>query len=270
MNATQIGPLGLILSYLLLVIPVSIALWVGVRLLRDLAIALLRMTLQLLFVGFYLQVVFHLDSLLLNMAWLSVMVVVADLSIIRRCRLRLRPFVLPVGLAIMLGTTVPLAYFLILVLRLPNPTQAQYLIPIAGMILGNCLRANIVGIEHFTDRIRVGEKSYLWALAQGASKAEAVQPFLAGAVRASLAPTIATMATIGLVSLPGMMTGIILGGTDPRTAIEYQIAIMIAIFTGTAITVILAIGFSMKTIFSAYGVLNHRIFASARPVPKKG
>jgi putative ABC transport system permease protein len=68
------------------------------------------------------------------------------------------------------------------------------------------------------------------------------------------------MATIGLVSLPGMMTGVILGGADPMTAIKYQIAIMIAIFSGTAITVALAIWLTMKSSFTAYGVLDYQIF----------
>jgi putative ABC transport system permease protein len=85
---------------------------------------------------------------------------------------------------------------------------------------------------------------------------EAVRPFLQRAYSASLAPTIATMATIGIVSLPGMMTGIILGGTDPLVAIKYQIAIMMAIFSGTALAVILGILLTLRTSFDRYGVLD--------------
>ena len=66
--------------------------------------------------------------------------------------------------------------------------------------------------------------------------------------------------TIGLVALPGMMTGIILGGTSPMTAIKYQIAIMLAIFTGTAITVVLAILFSRNKAFTIRGTLKKDIF----------
>ena len=64
------------------------------------------------------------------------------------------------------------------------------------------------------------------------------------------------MATIGLVSLPGMMTGVILAGADPATAIGYQIAIMIAIFSGTALTVVLAIHWTQPKCFNGYGVLD--------------
>jgi putative ABC transport system permease protein len=68
------------------------------------------------------------------------------------------------------------------------------------------------------------------------------------------------MATIGIVSLPGMMTGIIMGGTDPVVAIKYQIAIMIAIFTGTTITVILGIILTIKRSFTKFGVLDPSVF----------
>ncbi len=73
-------------------------------------------------------------------------------------------------------------------------------------------------------------------------------------------PTVATMGTIGLVSLPGMMTGVIMGGADPMTAIKYQIAIMIAIFSGTAITVVLPILMTIKGGFTPFGILDRHAF----------
>jgi putative ABC transport system permease protein len=97
-------------------------------------------------------------------------------------------------------------------------------------------------------------------LSQGARFSEAAHPFIRDAVRGALAPTVASMATIGLVSLPGMMTGVILGGADPMTAIKYQIAIMIAIFTGTSITVYLAIVLTARIGFDSYGMLERSIF----------
>ncbi|MGE5294095.1 MAG: ABC transporter permease [Solirubrobacterales bacterium] len=133
-------------------------------------------------------------------------------------------------------------------------------ISIGGMILGNCLRADIVGIRTFYESIRSTEKAFLQSLAEGASLAEAIRPYVRKATQAALSPTVATMATIGLVSLPGMMTGVILGGADPSTAIRYQIAIMISIFSGTAITVALGIRLTTRTSFTAYGLLDLSIF----------
>ncbi len=76
----------------------------------------------------------------------------------------------------------------------------------------------------------------------------------------ALAPTIAMMATIGLVSLPGMMTGTMLAGVNPMDAIQYQIAIVISLFTGTFITVAVGIWLSSKRAFNAYGMLDAGIF----------
>jgi len=256
----DIGAWQLAAAYLLLVFPFGIILWYRVPMLGETVVALIRMTVQLLLVGLYLQVIFQLNILWLNALWLLVMVAVADVSIVRSCNLKLIRIALPVFLALAAGTAVPLTLFTGLILRRPNVLDAQYAIPIGGMILGNCLRADIVGIRTFYESIRTTEKAFLQSLAEGASLAEAIRPYARKASQAALAPTVATMATIGLVSLPGMMTGVILGGASPATAIKYQIAIMISIFSGTAITVALGIRLTTRTSFTPYGLLDPTVF----------
>lgn len=256
----DISATGLTLGYLLLIIPLAILLLRGVPLLRETGIAVLRMTVQLLFVGLYLQVVFRLNHPGINLLWLLVMVLVADASVLKGCGFRMRRFGLPLFFAILAGTAVPALVFTGLVLRLGNPLEAQYIIPVGGMILGNCLRADIIGLNQFYSSLQKQEKVYLLALSRGATRTEALRPFFRDALRASLAPTVATMATIGLVSLPGMMTGVILAGADPATAIRYQIAIMIAIFSGTALTVFLALEWTCRISFNPFGILNKEIF----------
>lgn len=255
-SALDIGTIGLLLGYLLLLFPLAFILFYRIKLLKPLTISVVRLTVQLLMVGLYLQLVFKLNAWWLNILWLVVMLVVADVSLLNASRLRLRPFLFPIFVSLTIGTCIPLVYLLGVIVRLPNLLDARYFIPMAGMILGNSLRADIVGLSTFFSSLRTEEKSYFLALSQGATLSEAVRPFLQKAYTASLAPTIATMATIGIVALPGMMTGIILGGTDPFVAIKYQIAIMMAIFSGTALAVILGILLTLKTSFDRYGVLD--------------
>ncbi len=263
-SAVDIPTVGLLLGYLLLILPITFILYVKVDLLKDLVVSVLRMTLQLLFVSLYLRFVFDLNTWWLNIFWLVVMILAADISLVSSSKLQLRRFMLPILLSLFVGTGVPLLYFLSVIIRLPHIMDAQYFIPIAGMIMGNSLRADIIGLRTFYTSIQNEEKAYLLYLSQGASLGEAVHPFLKRAYSSSLAPTIATMATIGLVSLPGMMTGIILGGTDPVVAIKYQIAIMIAIFTGTALAVFLGITFTLRAAFDRYGVLDKNIFSRGK------
>jgi len=260
MSTVEISLPGMAAAYALLVLPFAIILWYRLPILSQTVVALLRMTVQLLFVGLYLQVVFRLNNFWINGLWLLVMVAVADVSILRGCGLRMSRFGLPLFVALFVGAAVPLVFFVSLILARPRVLDAQYAIPICGMILGNCLRADIVGIKGFYEAIRKDEKAFLYALAQGARLQEAVRPFLRDACAAALAPTVATIATIGLVALPGMMTGVILGGANPMTAIKYQIAIMIAILSGTAITVTLAIWLTMRSSFTPYGMLDRGIF----------
>ncbi len=260
MGAVDVSAVGLITAYLLLIVPLGIILWQRVPLAGRVLLAALRMTIQLLLVGLYLQVVFELDSPWLNALWVLVMLGVADVSIVRGCGLRLRVFALPLWPALLLGISVPMLWFVGGVLRRPNLLEAQYVIPLGGMILGNCLRATIVGLRDFYQSIRRDEKTFQLALAQGATLREAITPYLSASFLSAVSPTIATMMTMGLVSLPGMMTGVILGGNDPMLAIRYQIGIMIAILTGTAITVPTAVLLTLRRSFSGYGVLHAHIF----------
>lgn len=93
----------------------------------------------------------------------------------------------------------------------------------------------------------------------GTSRWEAVEPYLREAVRASINPTVAGMATMGLVSLPGMMTGQILGGGEPWVAVKYQIAIMLCIFTSTTLTAILSLKFSLNIAFDDFDIVRDDI-----------
>ncbi|NOY68681.1 MAG: ABC transporter permease [Deltaproteobacteria bacterium] len=260
MQTIDIKIIRLAAYYGLLLIPLSILLWFKVPIIGKTIMAVVRMTAQLLFVGLYLQVVFSLNNPWLNLCWLMVMVAVADFSITRGCGLNTKRFVFPLFCAIVFGSAIPLLIFVGPLLDLPNLMDARYVIPIGGMILGNCLRADIIGVKDFYESIKKDEKRYMLTLSQGADLHEAILPYLRDACRAALLPTIATIATIGLVALPGMMTGVILGGADPMMAIKYQIAIMIAIFSGTAITVVLAILMTARTGFDPYGMLDLEIF----------
>ena len=256
----DISPQALALCYLLLIFPLAITLWLKLPILGSIATAVIRMTVQLLLVGLYLHYIFDLDSLWLTILWLVVMIGVADISITRGCKLCFKCLAMPLFVSLLTGTAIPLIFFTDVALNLENTLSAQYAIPIGGMILGNCLRADVVGIQTFYQSMRDKELLYRLALSQGATRSEAMLPFLRDAFQAALSPTIASIATIGLVSLPGMMTGVILGGNDPSVAIKYQIAIMLAIFSGTSITVFMGLLLTIPNAFTSGGSLREDIF----------
>ncbi len=261
MGLLEITPLRLGLAFLLAIIPFAVMLWYRLPLAGRAATALVRMTVQLLFVGLYLKVVFDLNRPWLTLLWLTVMIVVADFSVVRGCGLRMAKIGPVLFMALLAGTLVPMVYITGVVLALPNTFEAQYAIPLGGMVLGNCLRADIVGLSRFFHSLHKDEKPFLHALAQGATLSEAVRPYVKSAFEAALAPTVATIATVGLVAIPGMMTGVILAGSDPLRAVKYQLVIMLAIFSGTALTLVLALWLSRRSAFTPYGLLDETVFS---------
>ena len=260
MEIIQLSWWQLAIGFIILVIPAWILWKYKTGLNKKLAIATVRMTLQLLFVGYYLEYLFEYDNPWVNIGWILIMVAVADFATIDRSELRRKKSLLvPIFGATFFGIIIIDIFFLELVIQLPKLLAAQYTIPITGMVLGNCLRSNVIGINAFYYSINEHQERYRFYLASGANRDEALMPFFREALKKSANPTLASMATIGLVSLPGMMTGQILSGSSPLTAIKYQIMIMLAIFSGTILSVYLGIKFSNQAVFNDRDVMDKSI-----------
>jgi len=252
---------SLIWLYLLMLIPLGIFIYLRVGLVLDTLWGMVRMTVQLLLVGLYLNYIFQLNHPLVTALWLFIMLVVANLSILKKAGIRTRIFFSRslVGVA---GSTLFVSAWFILFSIKPDPLyDARYLIPIIGMVLGNCLRSNVLSLERFYSSIRKNEKEYMTYLLLGATLREAIRPYLKDAIKAAVAPSIATMATMGIVSLPGMMTGQILGGSLPITAIKYQVGIMICIFTSMVLAAFVNILLSLSVAFDEQQRLKLNIFS---------
>lgn len=265
MSIVDLSYSRLALSYVLLLIPLAVMILCKVKLINRTLIAVGRMTAQLLLVGFYLGIIFEQRSPLLTLMWVLVMLIVSSITTIHSSDLKLKNFIFPLFSAIAIGTSLPLLFFTGILIAANSLFEPRYLIPIGGMIMGNCMNANIIAIKTLYHGLRDREEEYLYRLTQGATKNEALEPFIRKALESALMPTIASITTIGLVALPGMMTGTILGGASPAVAIKYQIAIMLSIFCGTSLTVYLAMKITEKTAFDDYGILIKSIF----PIHKK-
>ena len=249
----------MVLLYGLCLLPWLLLWLIGLRLSRDIGISILRMSIQLALVGIYIKMLFNLNNPWLNGMWILMMLIVADLSILRRAGLKARYFALATFTAIASSILFSTAYLVILVIRPAHFYDARYIVPLAGMILGNCLQGNVIALERFYSSLRKNENEYMTFLMLGATRWEAVRPYFRDAVKAAINPTIASMATMGVVSLPGMMTGQILGGSEPWLAVKYQIAIMICIFTSTTIASIINLKLSLNIAFNAFDVLKNEV-----------
>lgn len=259
-GANDISYLNLALGFLLMIIPILIFAYYKTGLVKDTVIAIIRMTVQLFLVGFYLKFVFEWDKWWLNLLWGLVMMVVASITIGRRSNMKKSLFIVPIFLAILTSMIIVDGYFLGIVIKLDNVFAAMYFIPITGMILGNCLRSNVIALNSFYKSLNKDRTMYRFYIANGATREEALKPFMREALRISFNPTIANTAVIGLISLPGMMTGQLLGGSSPDIAIKYQIMLVITIFVASIITVFLTIKIVNLFVFDKFDRLKAKLF----------
>ncbi len=136
--------------------------------------------------------------------------------------------------------------------------ESQYAIPILGMILDNTLTGVSLGTERMTEKLTSRRGVVQMSLALGATRWEAALRPARQAGRAGMIPTLNQMAVLGLVSLPGMMTGQVLAGQSPLQAVRYQIVIMFLIAAASALGVVGAVVLTYRRLFS----LDHRFMAS--------
>lgn len=255
MGALDISIVSLLFAFLLLLIPIGISRIFRLALIKPILNASVRMAIQLILIGIFLKYLFLWNNAVVNILWLCLMIVVAVFTAVKNASISVRKIWIPVFLSFSFATLLIVFYLNIFVLRLDYVFDAKYLIVLGGMLLGNSLRGNIVGIDSFYKNIKKEKARYYYLLSLGASQYEAILPYLRESVKLAIKPTMAAMATIGIVSLPGMMTGVILGGASPETAIKYQMMIMVAILTSTVISVLLAILLTSRVCFTEYGAI---------------
>jgi len=234
-GAIPVGPLDLLVasSLVALAVGISAALRLGVG--RRIVVASLRTVVQLLAVGYLLQLVFAVDTPVPVTAVLVAMTAVAGWAALGRVERSFKGVYLLALVSIAISAFVATGVTTQLALRIEPWYRPQYLIPLAGMVLGNSLTGISLGLDRLLAGFEQEREVVEERLAMGASAWEAARPLVVTAVRASMVPLLNAMTVAGIVSLPGMMTGQILAGADPVQAVSYQIIIMFMLCGATAL-----------------------------------
>jgi putative ABC transport system permease protein len=263
MGANDITNTSLAFAFGALISSVLIYKLLNIKLYKELVISIIRMTVQLFLVGLYLTVIFKLNHPVVNIIYILLMMAAANFAVLKRTGIKISMFLFTFP-AILISIGAVLAFYMTLVFK-PFPLyDARYLIPISGMLLGNTMNRTIITLERFYSSVKSDEDGISQLTAMGATLNESTAQYLKTAYLAGLAPILANMSTMGLVSLPGMMTGQILGGSLPLVAIKYQIAIILAIYTAADLSSLLCIRFSMIKGFTKTGFLDHSIFKKSQ------
>ncbi len=231
------GQLLLALVFILIAQATSFVWHLGLN--RDIAIGAVRTVSQLFLMGYVLTFVFRAANPWLTIAIFLVMVVSAVFIVKGRVREHEVSYLLPTLL------TMACCYFMTAlfvargVVGVMPWWDPRYFIPTAGMVIGNAMSAMAISLERLFSQLRQQRDLVEMKLSLGADYREASEDIFRKAVKAGMIPSINAMMGVGLVFLPGMMSGQILAGADPLVAIRYQIVVMFMLVGSTAMSSII-------------------------------
>ncbi len=236
----------LCLAVLLVGVVVVISARQALGLERDLVVGAVRTVVQLYLVGLILASVFAAGRWYWVVLVLLAMTLIATQAAVARLKNPIPGRYEIAAAAIGASTAITLAWVLVVVIRVRPWYEPQYAIPIAGMILGNAMTSAALAGDRLQSDLRARTDEVEALLALGFSGRDAVQPMARSAVRAAMIPTVSGMMTVGLVQLPGMMTGQILAGASPLLAIRYQIVVVFMLAVATSLSSLLFVRLAVR------------------------
>lgn len=222
---------------------------------KDIIVGVIRASIQLMLVGYVLKSVFALNQWTFTSLMIGVMILVAGANAAKRGRGIPGVFGL-VTVAIASGALITLMILVAVGAIKYIPMQA---IPISGMLVGNAMVASGLTLSRLKDDIHVRRLEILTALSLGATSRQAVAGISRNGIKSGMIPTVDSMKTLGIVQLPGMMTGLILAGSDPLKAVQYQLLVTFMMSSATAISCTVAGLLAYRRFFTPY----HQLAASS-------
>ena len=254
---TDIGWVGLVTSLVLIAIVVALSIVQRLGLERSIIWSAARALVQLLIVGYALGWVIDPDRpVALAWLWVAVMVVVAALII--RQRAPEVPSLLPLAIVATAASAV-VSLGVIFVFRI-FPMEGRTVVPLAGMMIGNSLAATVVASRRIVAELADKRQEVEARLALGQPWQDASRPYVREALRTALIPQIEQTKIVGLIALPGAMTGLILAGVDPTDAVKIQAAVMYLVLGSVAATAtVIGLGLTRR-LFTA----DHRLVRLVR------
>lgn len=237
---------SLALALIFVLIPILLSKTLNLGLEKDTVIATVRSIIQLMIVGYILKFVFTSEQFIYIVLMIMLMIGAATQNARKKG-------------AVIKGITWKLIVTFVFIEVLTQgiligfgitPATAQYMIPLSGMVLGNSMVLSILFLNRFTAEAERQEDEIELVLSLGGTTRQAIHTSLIQSIKASTIPTIESQKTIGLVQLPGMMSGQIIAGADPLQAVQFQLLIIFLLLSTAVITSVLLGFLSYPTLFN--------------------
>lgn len=224
----------------------------------EMVYSIIRSFLQLSVIGFVLQFIFSQDHAVWIILAYIFMVSVAGYTAGQRAK-HVPRGKLVAGASILAGTAVTM--FLLVILNV-FPFTPRYIIPVAGMMVGNAMTVTGVTMKRLRDDIKVQMNLVETALALGATPRQATLQQVKRALVIALSPVLDNAKTVGLISLPGAMTGLIMGGASPLEAIQLQIVVMNMLIGASTVSSIMSTYLCWPAFFTKAYQLETKVFST--------
>ena len=214
---------------------------------KEFTYAILKGGSQLAIIAVILTILFQLETWYLFI-WilLGAMILIAGYTSAKRATHMPKAYQVTTP-AILTGATI--ALFVLAITR-AMPLQPQFIIPLSGMAFGNSMAICSLSMERLTREVQLNRAAIESMLSLGATSHQALEPYSKISVKAALIPTIDSLKTLGVIFIPGAMSGLIIAGTDPLLAAEYQIIVFLMIVGGGIISTLIATTLSRKKLFT--------------------
>lgn len=213
---------------------------------KDIFIAAVRVVVQLFIIGYLLGYIFKLDNTFVTLAMVLFIVFNAAYNAAKRAQGLPHAFRISL-IALSVGTAVSLIVLIVSGALKWTPSQ---IVPITGMIAGNAMTAVGVGYRTMNGKFKDQRQQVLEKLALGADINQASKSIIRDSIRAAMAPSVDRTKTVGLVSLPGMMSGLLFAGVDPTKAIKYQIVVMFMLMATTGFSTMISSYLAYKSYYN--------------------
>ncbi len=243
------------LALVLVAIAVAVGRWRGLSVSRDMTFGSIRAVIQLVAVGYALQFIFDLESTWLIGLAMLIMLTVGAHAASGRVKSLKGSFAIAL-VAIFVGSSVTMGTMLILDII---TFEARYVIPLSGMIIGNAMNASALAVERLASDIRSNRLRLETSLALGKSWRSASRDYQRAAARTGMISILNFLKTVGIVALPGAMTGMILAGADPLEAVLLQIIVAYMLLAAVTVTSVAAVEMTVRKFFTGDHQLKHGI-----------
>lgn len=236
----------------LVVIPLFISYKEKLGLEKDIIISMSRAIIQLVIVGYILDFIFGLDSYIFTTILVLIMIFNAALNTKKRGE-GIKNILPTSFISLVIGSSITLAVLVVsgAIKFVPNEV-----IPVAGMIISNSMVAIGLSYKNLNTSFKIRRNEVEVKLSLGSDIKDASREIIADSVKTAILPSIDSAKTLGIVSLPGMMTGLILAGTSPLVAIKFQIMVTFMILSSASISTIIATNVAYKSFFNERKQIN--------------